>query len=240
VDLNQAISDFDAAETTLRRLESVWERLSALVPQGIVFFGDSPEGIEYEGLCRAFRDLAQGLPGIDGFRIDVAPTPLDEIAQDRIDAREVGFVEAITNVEAGIAQPGETIREYRFRFNRARRKVARDRILELIAEIEAHLQSLTERIVSSREPIEDPEWNELREALSEIERLAGSSTPRKGRWDELRRHLAWGQGVDLHDIAVHDWPSMLIDINAGLYTETEPMPVSGVDLGKLADSHLEG
>lgn len=240
MDLNQAITDFDAAETTLRRLESVWERLAALVPQGINFLGDSPEGIEYEDLCRAFRDLTEGLPPIDGFRIDAEPMPLGDIAQNRLDAQEVGYIEAITGVEAGIAQPGETIREYRFRFNRARRRVARDRILELIAEIESHLQSLTSRIDSDNEPIADPEWGELREALSEIERLAGSSTPRKGRWSELHRHLAWGQGVDLHDIAVHDWPSVLADINTGLYTDTEPMPVSGVDLGTLAESRLEG
>ncbi|HEX5247797.1 MAG TPA: restriction endonuclease [Gaiellaceae bacterium] len=240
VDLNQAIGDFDAAETTLRRLESVWERLAALVPQGIAFVGDSPEGIEHEDLCRAFRDLSEGLPPIDGFRIDAEPMRLDDVAQNRLDAQEVGYIEAITDVEAGIAQPGEAIREYRFRFNRARRRVARDRILELIAEIEGHLQSLTSRIDSDREPIVDPEWDELRDALSEIERLAGSSTPRKGRWGELHRHLAWAQGVDLHDIAIHDWPSVLADINAGLYTDTEPMPVTGADLGTLAESRLEG
>jgi hypothetical protein len=240
VNLNEAIADFDAAETTLRRLESVWERLTGLVPQGIAFAGDSAEGIEYEDLCRAFRDLADGLPPIDGFRIDAPPMPLDAIAQNRLDAQEIGFIEAITDVEAAISQPGEAIRECRFRFNRARRRVARDRTLELIAEIEGHLQSLTSRIASDREPIDDPEWAKLWEALSEIERLAGSSTPRKGRWGELHRHLAWAQGVDLHDIAIHDWPSVLVDINAGLYTETEPMPVSGVDLGKLAESQLEG
>jgi hypothetical protein len=145
VDLNQAISDFDAAETTLRRLESVWDRLTALVPQGIVFVRDSPEGVEYEDLCRAFRDLVAGLPPIDGYRVEATPIQLDGIAQNRIDAQEIGFIEAITDIEAEIAQPGEAVREYRFRFNRARRRVARDRILELIGEIEAHLQSLTRR-----------------------------------------------------------------------------------------------
>ncbi len=240
MDLNQAITDFDAAETTLRRLESVWERLSDLVPQGIAFVGDSPEGVEYEDLCRAFRDLAGGLPPTDGFRIDVLPMPLDEIAQNRLDAQDIGYIEAITDVEAGIAQPGEAIREYRFRFNRARRRVARDRLLELITEVEGRIRSLTSRIDSDTEPIADLEWGELRDALSEVERLAGSSTPRKGRWGELHRHLAWGQGVDLHDIAMHDWPSVLADINAGLYTDTEPMPVSGVDLGTLAERRLEG
>jgi hypothetical protein len=239
VDLNQAIGDFDAAETTLRRLEAVWDRLTALVPSDIVFFGDSPEAIEYEDLSRAFRDLAAGLPPIDGYRVEATPIPLNSIAHHRIDAKEVGF-EAFTDVEAGIAQPGEQIREYRFRFNRARRKVARDRILELIAEIDSRLHSLVKRVEADNRPIDDPEWLELRDALGEIERLSGSATPRRGRWRDMRRHLAWAQGVDLHDIAIHDWPSVLVDINASLYTDVEPMPVSGADLGALANTDLEG
>jgi len=240
VDLNHAIADFDAAETTLRRLESVWERLTALVPSGITFFGDSPEGIEYAELSRAFRDLAEGLPPVDGARVTSTPMPLDAIAQNRIDAQEIGYFEAITDVETGIAEPGESIREYRFRFNRARRKLARNRILELVSEIENHLQALATRVAPDSEPINDPEWDELREALSEVERLAGSSTPHKGRWGELHRHLAFGQGVDLRDIALHDWPSVRADINSGLYSDTEPVPVSGADLGALASSDPEG
>ncbi len=66
VDLDAVIKDFDAAETTLRRLEAVWEQLMELVPSGIVFLGDSPEAVEYEDLCRAFHELSNGLPPIDG------------------------------------------------------------------------------------------------------------------------------------------------------------------------------
>jgi len=234
------MADFDATETTLRRLEAVWERLTALVPPGISFFGGSPEGVEYADLCRAFGDLAGGLPPIDGHLVSVIPMPLDAIGQNRLDAQEVGFLEAITDIETAIAEPGEAIREYRFRFNRARRKLARNRILELITEVDGRLQSLTTRVEADSEPINDPEWNELSDALSEIERLAGSGTPHKGRWGELHRHLAFGQGVDLHDIVLHDWPSVLVDIKAGLYAETEPMPVSGADLGTLAESHPPG
>ncbi len=240
VDLNEAIAEFDATETTLKRLESVWERLSALIPQGIAIVGDSPEGIEYEDLCRAFRDLVNGLPRIAGYHVDAVPLGLDEIPQDRLDANELGFLEAITGVESSIAAPGEAVREYRFRFNRERRRVARDRMLELITEIESALASLTSRIESDREAITDPEWAQLCDAIREAERLAGSSTPRRGRWGELRRHLAWGQGVDLHDIADHDWPSVLVDINEGLYAETEPMPVHVADLAELVDARPTG
>jgi hypothetical protein len=240
VNLNQAIAEFDATETTLKRLESVWERLIALVPRGIAFYGDSPEGIEYEELSRAFRDLANGLPAIADYRIEAFPVPLDGIAQSRLDAEQIGYIEAITDVEREISAPGESIREYRYRFNGVRRRIGRDRMLQLVAEIESLLQSLVERVESDRDPIADPGWGELGQAISELERLAGSSTPRRGRWGELRRHLAWGQGVDLHDIVEHDWPSMLIDINESLYTDTEPMPVNVTDLAVLVDARPTG
>lgn len=240
MDLNEAIAEFDATETTLTRLESVWRRLSELTPQGIAFVAASPEGIEYGDLCRAFRDLANGLPKVAGFHIQDLPRALDDIAQNRLDARDLGFPEAVTGVESVIAAPGEAIREYRFRFNRERRKVGRDRMQELVTGIEPLLSSLTSRIERDREPITDPEWTEFVDAIREVERLAGSSTPRKGRWGDLRRHLAWGQGVDLHDIAEHDWPSVRVDINESLYADTEPMPVRVDDLAELVNSHPTG
>lgn len=53
MDLNDALAEFDAAETTLTRLESSWRRMRDLVPQGIAFMSGSPEAIEYEDLFRA-------------------------------------------------------------------------------------------------------------------------------------------------------------------------------------------
>ncbi|WP_079046163.1 restriction endonuclease [Carbonactinospora thermoautotrophica] len=64
--------------------------------------------------------------------------------------------------------------------------------------------------------------------------------PRKGRWQELRRHLAWGQGQDLHDIASLDWPSVRSDIEANLYSELEPLPVEVENLGSLVQSKPSG
>ena len=51
MDLNDAISDFDSAETTLLRLETVWEKLSELIPHGIAFETQSQAGVEYENLA---------------------------------------------------------------------------------------------------------------------------------------------------------------------------------------------
>lgn len=240
MDLNEALAEFDATETTLTRLESVWERMSALVPEGISFMGESVEGIEYEDLRRSFLELAKGLPNVAAFRIGDFPLTLNEIAQHRLDAREVGFIDAFVAVEDAVQAPGEAIREFRFRFNRARRQLVRERTLLLVGEIDAHLSSLQERIAPVSTPIEDPEWLQLIDAVREVERLAGSSTARTGRWRELARHLAWGQGIDLRDIAEHDWPSVLVDVHAGLYAETEPLPVHVEDLADLVQTQPAG
>jgi Restriction endonuclease len=240
MDLNQALAEFDATETNLKRLETVWERMSALIPDGISFLGESVEGIEHEDLRRSFRELTAGLPMIAGFGINDAPLALDEIAQNRFDALEIGILEASISVEDEVRAPGEAIREYRFRFNRVRRQIVRERTQQLIGEVGTHLSSLQERIEPDATPIDDPEWIELVDAVREVERLAGSSTARTGRWRELARHLAWGQGIDLRDIAEHDWPSILVDVQSGLYAETEPLPVHVKDLAELVELHPTG
>jgi hypothetical protein len=234
MNLEQALVEFDAAETTLRRLEGLWQKMNELVPAGIVFEGGSAEGIEHEDLRRAFQDLTAGLPPIDGWSITELPWTLNEIAQARFDAQEIGEFEAIVSVEEGINTPGGAIREYRFRFNRARRAVVRQRAQELLVDIPKLLTELKERVERDSTPITDPEWGLLVERIREIERLMGSSMSRAGRWNDLRRHLAFAQGVDLHDIAEHDWPSVTSDIESALYGEFDPMPVQVADLGELA------
>lgn len=156
MDLDQALAEFDATETTLRRLEALRDRLSSLVPEGIAFLGSSQEGVEYEDLCRAFRELVAGLPKIDGYQIEEFPLGLDEIAQSRLDSRDVGHFDAVVAVERAVAAPGEAIREYRFRFNRVRRKLVRERVEQILGEIDAHLSSLAGRVEADREPIADP------------------------------------------------------------------------------------
>ncbi len=240
MDLDQALGEFDAAEATLRRLETARERLSELVPQGIAFVRDSHEGIEYEHLRRAFADLVGGLPAIDGWRIADFPLDLNEIAQNRLDAQDIGEIEAMVSVEQGVTAPGEAIREYRFRFNRARRSLVRQRTQELLAEIDVLLDDLVKRVERDNEPIGDPEWPALADAIREIERLMGSSMTRTGRWRELGRHLAFAQGCDLHDIADHDWPSVLEDIQSALYDQFEPIPVQVDDLAELAATRPRG
>jgi hypothetical protein len=240
VNLAEALNEFDAAETTLRRLEEVWDRMSDLVPEGITFEMDSPRGIEYEELRRAFEDLVDGLPRIDGWQIEASPMGLNEIAQNRFDAKEIEMLEAIVDVEEGIVAPGAAIRDYRFRFDRARRKLIRRRVQELVGQVEALLPTLVARIGRSNEEITDPDWSHLVASIGEIERLMGSSMRRTGRWNDFARHIAFAQGVDLHDIATLDWPSVSIDIQHGLFGEHEPVPVQVEDLGELAETRPSG
>lgn len=240
MNLDQALGEFDAAETTLRRLEDVWQRLIELVPSGISFMGSSAEGIEYEDLQRAFRALADGLSAIGTSRISEVPLDLDEIAQSRLDAQEIGEIEALVAVERGVSAPGEAIREYRFQFNWARRQLVRHRVQELIAQVQDLLSELVSKVQSNNEPVVDPKWTVLVESVREIERLMGSGMTRKGRWSELARHIAFGQGCDLHDIANHDWPSVLADIESALFGELEPIPVQVDDLAELAASQPRG
>lgn len=238
--MEHALAEFDAAETTLRRLETVWQRLSELVPTGIAFIGGSPEGVQHDDLRRAFRGLAEGLPAIDGMRITQLPEALNEIAQARFDAQDIGEVEAVIAVEEGITAPGEELREYRFRFNRSRRALVREHVKGRLTEIDGLIAQLYRSVERDNTPLADSRWDALVEAVREVERLMGSSVQRKGRWRELARHLAWGQGCDLHDIAEHDWPSVLNDIEAALYDEFEPIPVTVADLADLAAQRPSG
>ncbi|WP_330340928.1 restriction endonuclease [Streptomyces sp. NBC_00557] len=240
MDLEQALEQFDAVDANLRRLEKVWEELRQLVPDGVVFAGGSPEDRRYQDLCRAYRQILTGLPPIGDFCITSAPESLNVIAQNRLDAQEVGFSEALVSVEEGIDQPAQEIDEYRFRLNQARRELIRERVLQLASQINSLLPELKDRVASDNQPVEDDDWHSFVRAYTEIERLTGGSVPKKARWQYVRRHIAWGQGQDLHDIARLDWPSVWKEIQNSLYSEFEALPVQVDNLASLVAAKPTG
>jgi hypothetical protein len=241
VDLEEALGQFDAVEANLRRLEDTWSKYVDLIPVSIVFTAGSPEGRESESVRRSFDELASALPAIDGWRIEERPLALDDIARTRLDAAEISEPQIEIGLERQIHAPGEQIAEYRFRFNRARQRLVRKRILELIERIDTLLATLPQRFERDSKPAsEDSEWQTVVSGIAEIERLAGGSLQRKGDWLTLKRHIAFGQGVDIHDIAERDWPSVRPDIEASLYDDLEPLPVEVDDLGTLAASGVSG
>lgn len=242
MDLERALEQFDTVEANLRRLEAVWHEINQLIPQGIAFFGGSldPEQQRHRELLRAYHAIVVALPAIGDYRIENEPWDLNEIAQARLDANEVGDFEAKVYVEEKLDVPGREIGEYRAKLIQARRELVRDHLVRLIAEVDPLLTRLTVRVPSDREQIKDDDWDKLVETLSQIERLTGGMVPRKGRWKDMRRHLRIGQGVDLHDIARLDWPSVRAEIEANLYSELEPLPVEIADLATLVQAKPSG
>lgn len=234
MDLEFALAQYDAAETNLERAEDAWRDMKGLIPVGITVTVGSPESRRYNELRRELEDLVQSLPAISGWRPDFDVPDIDQVAQDRLDAEDIGFLEAVVSVEKGLEAPGDVLAEYRYRVARARRGLVRPRVIELVGLIEAGVSSLAAHVPRDGTSVgDDEDWATLRDQITELERLAGNSIVRRGRWTELRRHLSFAQGVDVHDIRDHDWPSVRVDIESAIYGDREPVPLGVEDLSEL-------
>jgi hypothetical protein len=251
MDLEQALRQFDRSEVNLNRLAAVNGEISELVPTGISFSGSTDEGRRHAELCREFAELADALPAVGGFRFSAKPQALDDIAQARLDASEVGDPEMVVAVERSIDEPALEIDEYRFRFARARRGLVRDRLRELVREVDSLLTPLEPapefQGQSSKqwaEAISDWadafDWEPLATRITEIRRLLEGGSFSGARWSDLPRHLSFAEPVDLRDILMFDWPSVRTDIEGQLYSEREAVPVEVDDLAALAATNPEG
>jgi hypothetical protein len=117
--LNAALRHFEAVEANLVKLEKVLDEITAAIPPGITF----GENLEYENNCRIFDSLLESLPLIDGWKPEVQFMGLNDIAENRMDAQEIGEVSAMLQVERQISEPARQIAEYRYRFNQKRREL---------------------------------------------------------------------------------------------------------------------
>jgi hypothetical protein len=227
MDLHAALAQFDLAAVNLRRLDNTWSRLIRLVDD---------DGIEneqrYEQLRRDYHAIAAGLPAINGFRITEYPSPALDVWRQLRYLRELGPDDKGRTWE-NLRAPGRALEEYHDRFDRARGDLVRQRLRQLVSEVDQVLEQLVGRVPKDREPVTDPAWATLNELIAEVERLMADA-PRHGRWEDLRRHLWWGQGVDAHDIHELDWPTIRVHLEAGFYSESEPLSVEVDDLGTLA------
>jgi hypothetical protein len=237
--LNAALRHFEAAEANLVKAEKLLAEIEAAIPSGIAF-GENPD---YETTCRHFDALISALPKIDGWRPDITLMELDEIAQNRLDAQEVGEIECIVSVERQIGEPSRLLREYRYRFNQKRRELIRDALIELVDAIDANLRNLS-KLLDGDEPsngvITDSEFGQLKESVAQIATLLGSSVAKPARWSDLHRHMHFGMHGDLHDIIEHDWPSVKAGLRKSMYGENEPVPVEIEDLGALVSAKPRG
>lgn len=235
-DLAAALAQFDRVAANLEKLERVRNQLQDLTPDDIVFGLDTPES---EHLGRSFTHIAEHLPPIDGFRVTAVPMSQDAIAQSRFDAWDIGDIEAKFSVERAIEEPARQLTEYRFKFDRARRGLVRDHVMSVTDSIDAVLRDVMATGGLGEWSGED-RWEELGDLVSELDRLVGSLVPGKARWSDLRRHLRFAQSNDLSDIATIDWPSVRAEVEASLYDDREPLPVSVDDLGELVRGHPTG
>jgi hypothetical protein len=240
MDLEQALGQFDAVEANLRRLENVWAEMRYIIPGNIVFLGSSPAALRYAELKRSYASILKGIPPIGDYKLETIPADVDSITQVRRDVMNLGEFELARQVEDGIERPTREIAEYRSRFRQARIELVRGRLQYLVAVINGLLPSLVSSVPSNREPVNHEDWTKLIGAFIEIERLAGGQIREVGRWSDMRRHLSWAMGCDVHDIANLDWNSVRYDIEASLYSELEPVPVSADNLAALVQAKPEG
>lgn len=238
--LNAALRQFEAVEANLVKTEKVLAAIEEAVPSGISFMGDDPA---YEDNCRAFYLLLESLPPIDGWKPEIHLMDLDEIAQNRLDAQDVGEMDLLVSVEREIAEPSRLLREYRARFNAKRRALVRAATYEHVDAIETLLQELAAFLseeVAPTEPVESPSFDAIAGRVAQIDTLLGSSMARPARWHDLQRHLRFALQCDLRDILTDDWPTVRAGLRESLYGDKEPVPIAVDDLGVLVSTKPSG
>lgn len=233
-----ALEVFEAAEANLTKLERLWAEIDALVPSGIDFSCNP----EYEDRCRGFDAVFRALPQIDGWKPDINVMALEDIAQNRIDAKESGMIEAEISVEQSIEAPAKQLREYRFRFNQKRRELIRDALVDAMDKIDEVIRSLRPEAEGKREneSLNGSLWAQLRQNVAEIDALLGSSVNRPPLWSNLTRHLHFACVCDLNDIEKYDWPGIKKVLQQGLYGANEPLPIAVTDLSDLVRAKPRG
>jgi hypothetical protein len=233
-----ALEKFEATEANLLKLERLWSELERLTPGSIVF-GSLPE---HEDRARAYAEILRTLPAIDGWKPETEPMDLDDIAQNRLDALELGEPAIQASVETEVGKPGRELREYRFRLNQKRRALIREALVGLIDAIDEDVRSLRTKAEES-DPVQSPPteaWAILLGHIREIEVLLGSSVPKPPRWGDMLRHIKFAELGDLDDIEQMDWPSIKKVLRKDLYGENEPLPVGVTDLADLVAARPGG
>jgi hypothetical protein len=171
--LAAALQQFEAAETNLEKLEKLWEKIASYIPSGPAF-GAPPE---YDELCIAFRGILPALPAIGGVRVEDLLYDYDAVGHMRLDALEVGEIEAQVSVENSLEEQGKRLWEYRFLLNAKRRELVRGRMLSLVDEVDSILKLLIPSLEGAEvnESAPEPNWSRLKDAIQEIATLLGSN-----------------------------------------------------------------
>jgi hypothetical protein len=237
--LNKALRQFEATEANISKLEQLWKEMIELIPSGISF-GDNPT---YEDKYRNFKSILEHLPKIDGWKPEMYIMELNEIAQGRLDAYDIGEPEAIISIEEMINQPGKLLREYRYQFNRKRKELIRDEISNLINKIDQNLILIVNDIggdLQVNQQVDSVHLDNIKTLIAEIDTLLGSSVSRPPRWNDLKRHLRFRQRHDVNDIIDHDWPIIRDALQNVMYSTEDAIPIEIDDLSNLVSEKPSG
>lgn len=241
-DINESLKSFDATEANLGKLERIWRDVFDLIPAGVCFYDSFPE---YDEKCRQFRELLKAMPAIDGYKLKDELMTLNEIAQARLDAQEIGEIDMHVGIEETVTAPEKSLAEYRFRFNRVRKELIRSMVRSLITEGDALIPKLKQLIparndIDWNKEIESEGLHELESIVNRLDVLFGSAIPKPPQWRDLRRHLHFSQLCDVRDVVQEDWNAVTSALDSLLYDETEPIPVGTADLSVLARQDQSG
>lgn len=236
--MNAALRQFETVEANLVKAERLLDAIDEAIPKGIVFGSNS----HYESNCHHFDALYAVLPKIKGWKPEIHLFELDEIAQNRLDAQELGEIECTISVERSIEEPSKTLRQYRLRFDQMRRELVRDALQDLISGIDGcvHALSLLPEPEGRHQEVSHQQFDVLKQNVAQINMLMGSSMSKPPRWGDLSRRIHFGLYGDLQDIILHDWPATKAGLQKSMYGDNEPMPVEIEDLETLTSAKPRG
>jgi hypothetical protein len=235
MDLSEALAAYDRVALNLDKLDRVWQRMEALVPDGAFIDGGSEYSVTYSQLAESWNSIAESLPAIDGWRLDATIVDYAAIGRTRVDFDEAGEWQHELAFKAQIFAPKTEALRYRRKLARARQVLVRRRAEELVRTVDRLLASVPTGVGEELPETEvTPVVHAVKQAIDEIERLLGDALRGGPRETDLYRHLSFGEPHDLRDIAAMDWPAFRPHVELALYDDEDPVPVHVDDLASLA------
>lgn len=228
------LRSMDRAAANLAKLDEVWKRARPHMPTG----PSAGSNREYDDLCRHWQALLPGLPPIDGWTVTEHLPDIDAAGRAFIDYLEID--EIPFTLRNDLEEPGRQLDEYRFRLAQARRKATRDRIEELVIQIDKGIDAVLADLPPGTDPVDNEHSSIVEAGFREIDTLLGDTTERRGRWWDMSRHLRFSQPHDWQDIHELDWPDIKATLATSAMDEFDPLPVDDFDLGLAASSKPQG
>ena len=243
MDLSDALAIYDRVALNLDKLDRVWRQMEGLLPsRGFIGVGN-PDEVTYDQLGEAWKEIADNLPAIDGWRLDAEVLGYAAIGRARYNYMDDDRDDLMA-FDIRVAAPGMEALRYRQKLARARQRLVRQRGAELVKivddvlasvaadlDLEAMVTELDEKVSEAEVK---PAIEAIRAAVDEIERLVGDALTGGPRHGDLHRHLHFGQPHDLRDIAGFDWPAFRPHVELALYGDEAPVPIDVDDLATLA------